>query len=70
MVKPFTQTSHEPYDRHEYTVHLHDGRKLRFLNWDQMMEYWFNNRSIPNYLDKVSVDDKPQRKISRGFGHA
>lgn len=68
-MKTFTQTSHEPYDRHRYRLYLKNGKVLNFDNWEDAQVYWFTYSQVPDYLDVIEVLDKPKEKVkSKGFG--
>ena len=62
----FTQTSHDPYDRHNYEIVLKNGKNIIFDNWEDTHRYWWENRQIPNFLDLINVKDK-KHKTSKGF---
>ena len=66
MTPFFTCTSSDLYDRHDYHVVLKDGKILKFSNWQDVQEYWFNHNQLLNYLDVVIVKDKAKVK-SKGF---
>jgi hypothetical protein len=68
MDKTFTQTSHEPYDRHNYRLYLQNGKVMNFDNWEDAQVYWFTYNQVPDYLDFFEVLDKPKEKVkSKGF---
>lgn len=58
MTINFTQTSFDPYDRHDYEVVLKSGKKILFNNWEETQRYWFINCQIPDFLDYVEVKFK------------
>ena len=62
----FKQTSDEPYDRHDYEVYLKSGKKVFFNNWEDTLNYWWQNYQIPDFLDIIIVKDK-QKVKSKGF---
>ena len=66
MTNVFTQTSHEPYDRHDYEVVLTNNKVVKFDNWEDVQRYWWSNNQIPDYLLYVIVKDKKKVK-SKGF---
>lgn len=63
----FSQTSNEPYDRHDYEIVLKTGKTVTYDNWEQTLEYWFAHCQIPDFLDHVMIKDKKKVK-SKGFG--
>jgi len=70
-METFSQTSHEPYNRHNYRLYLKSGKVLNFEDYDEAQAYWFNYSQVPDYLDLIEVIDKPKSKEkikSRGFG--
>jgi hypothetical protein len=69
MMETFSQTSHEPYDRHHYKLYLKNGKVLKFDDYEEAQAYWFNYSQVPDYLDVIEVIDKPKEKVnSKGFG--
>lgn len=67
----FTCTSAEPYDRHHYELVLKNGKKVFFEDWEDCQVFWFQNAQVPDFLDYVTVLDKPKSKEKRnkvGFG--
>tara|TARA_B100001057_G_C22473790_1_gene803697 strand:- start:36 stop:254 length:219 start_codon:yes stop_codon:yes gene_type:complete len=59
----FEQTSDKPYDRHIYKLVFND--KYAILDsWEEVQEYWWNNRAIVRPV--IEVLDKPKKK-SKGF---
>lgn len=65
----FSQTSHKPYDRHIYRLHLCDKGKIDFDDYETAQEYWFNRNRVPDYLNYFEVLDKPKAKVkTKGFG--
>lgn len=65
----FSQTSHKPYDRHIYRLHLCDKRTIDFDDYETAQEYWFNRNQVPDYLNYFEVLDKPKAKVkTKGFG--
>ena len=63
----FSQTSHKPYDRHIYRLHLCDKKTIDFDDYETAQAYWFNLNQVPDYLNYFEVLDKPKIK-SKGFG--
>ena len=67
MMKTFSQTSHKPYNRHIYRLHLCDKKTIDFDDYETAQAYWFNRNQVPDYLNYFEVLDKPKIK-SKGFG--
>lgn len=65
-METFTQTSNLPYDRHSYSIVLKNKKVIHFDNWEDVSEYWFVYREVPDYLDHVIAKDKKKSK-ARGF---
>ena len=63
----FSQTSHEPYNRHIYRLHLCDKRTIDFDDYENAQAHWFSLNQVPDYLNYFEVLDKPKIK-SKGFG--
>jgi hypothetical protein len=63
----FTQTSHEPYIRHDYKIHFKNKKSKIFDNYQDAMMTWFQTES--QFLDYVEVLDKkqPNNKKAKGF---
>ena len=66
-METFSQTSHEPYNRHIYRLHLCDKKTIDFDDYETAQAYWFNLNQVPDYLKYFEVLDKPKSK-SKGFG--
>ena len=67
-MKTFTQTSHEPYDRHTYRLYLHNKKVLNFDDYQELQSYWFSHNQIPDYLNVIEVLDKPKKRSqTKGF---
>jgi len=58
----FTQTSDEPYVRHDYKLVFEDGKEIVFDNYEDIQVTWFQRGG--NFLNYVEVLD---RNKSRGF---
>ena len=58
MTITFTQSSHDPYDRHDYEINLTSGKKVKFDNWEDTWMYWYQNYQIPDFLNFIIVKDK------------
>ena len=62
----FSQTSNEPYDRHDYKI-VYKDRSFVVESWEEVQEYWWNN-SHKFELPVIEVIDKPKtNKKSKGF---
>ena len=62
----FSQTSNEPYDRHDYKI-VYKDRSFVVESWEEVQEYWWNN-SHKFELPVIEVIDKPKtKKKSKGF---
>ena len=59
----FSQTSDLPYDRHHYKI-VYKDRSIVVQSWEEVQEYWWNNRAIVRPV--IEVLDKPKKK-SKGF---
>ena len=58
----FTQSSHEPYDRHEYKIVSKSGESFVTDDYMQVQSAWFE-KGI--WLSHVEVLDKPKKQ--KGF---
>ena len=68
MMETFSQTSNEPYNRHNYRLHLKSGKILNFDDYENVQAYWLTYNQVPDYLDLIEVLDKPKEKVkSKGF---
>ena len=59
----FAQTSDKYYDRHHYKIVCID-QSFVVESWDEVQEYWWNNRGFSPPV--IEVIDKPKPK-SKGF---
>ena len=50
-MKTFSQTSHKPYDRHTYRLHLCDERTIDFDDYENAQAHWFSLNQVPDYLN-------------------
>ncbi len=41
----FEQTCYKPYDRHQYKI-VCESKSIVVESWDEVQEYWWNNREI------------------------
>jgi hypothetical protein len=62
MTQSFTQTSHKPYDRHDYKIVYDDGKEVIFDNYEDAQLLWWNCSG--NFLSHIEVLDK---KRGKGF---
>lgn len=70
MTKQFSQTSNNPYVRHNYKLtNLDSGDETIFDNFEDMRVCWFQQcRSFGNFVVTV-LDKKPNKKVrGSGFG--
>ncbi len=65
MTEIFTQTSHKPYDRHNYKLVYENGKEVIFDNYEDVYVTWFQKSGY--LLKHIEVLDKKQSK-SKGFG--
>ena len=65
-METFTQTSHEPYLRHDYKVHFTNGKSVIFDNYEDVQRTWF--QTPHQLLDYIEVlDHKEPKPKSKGF---
>lgn len=62
----FTQTSHEPYDRHYYVLHLAGGGHTVWEDYEELRDHWFLNRGWGMCYIEVKDRKSPKQK-SKGF---
>jgi len=63
----FTDTSDEPYDRHQYEFVYSNGQHRIFDSWEEARSAWFN---MPSKLKShINVLDRQQKnkKTTKGF---
>lgn len=60
----FTQTSDGPYDRHNYRIHLTNGKSIVLDDYEQVRNLWFQYEK--RFLKVIEVLDK-KAKSSGGF---
>ena len=63
----FTDTSSEPYDRHQYEFVYSNNQSRLFYSWEEVRSEWFN---IPSrFKSHVNVLDRKQKnkKSNKGF---
>jgi hypothetical protein len=67
LPETFTQTSNEPYIRHDYKVHYTNKKPEIFDNYEDVQRTWFQTAS--QFLDYIEVLDKkqPKNKKAKGF---
>lgn len=68
-INTFTQTSEEPYERHNYEIVRKSNKKIVFDNWQDALQYWFTYSQDTDELEFVTVLDKKQNKPTKGFGN-
>jgi hypothetical protein len=65
----FTQTSNDPYSRHDYKLHYTNKKSEIFDNYEDVQRTWFQTPS--QFLDYIEVlDHKEQKKTktkAKGF---
>ena len=63
----FTDSSEEPYDKHQYEFVYSNGQSRIFDSWEETRSEWFN---IPSHFKShVNVLDQKQKnkKLNKGF---
>ena len=67
MTETFSQTSNEPYIRHDYRVHFTNKKPVLFDNYEDVQRIWFETPS--QFLDYIEVLDRKEvnKKKSKGF---
>jgi hypothetical protein len=66
VFRVFTQTSEEPYDRHDYKLTTADGRSFIFDNYEDLRAAWFQNSAMLSGSTVQVLDIKKQKKKSKG----
>lgn len=66
MTLHFTATSDKLYDKHDYIVHLNDGRDFVFEDYEHMRSWWMAH-SKQGLLSHVTIQDV-KVKQNKGFG--
>lgn len=61
----FTQTSHEPYGRHYYVLHLEGGGRTVWEDYEELRDHWMLNRGWGMSWVEV-VDPKPAKPRRKG----
>jgi hypothetical protein len=65
-MKNFTQTSHEPYDRHYYVLHLAGGGHSVWEDYEELRDHWFLDHGWG--MSHIEVKDRQSLKQkSKGF---
>ena len=59
-METFSQTSNEPYVRHDYKLIYGDGREVVFDNYEDVQLTWFQHGG--NFLSHIEVLDKKKNK--------
>jgi len=62
----FTQTSHDPYDRHYYVLHLDGGGHTVWEDYEELRDHWFLNQGWGMSYIEVRDRQSPKQK-SKGF---
>lgn len=67
MTETFSQTSNEPYIRHDYRVHFTNKKPVLFDNYEDVQRIWFETPS--QFLDYIEVLDRKEvnKKKTKGF---
>ncbi len=67
MTETFSQTSNEPYIRHDYRVHFTNKKPVLFDNYEDVQRIWFETPS--QFLDYIEVLDRKEinKKNAKGF---
>lgn len=56
----FTQTSHEPYDRHKYKLFYANGKVETYEWYDEVISRWL--QVPPGYVTLVEVIDRKKKR--------
>ena len=56
-LKTFTTTCPKDYDRHDYKIHLRDGKEFVVEDYEQVKAYWFHP-SFTQLISHIEVLDK------------
>lgn len=67
-INTFTQTSEEPYERHNYEIIRKSKKKIVFDNWQDTIQYWYSHSKDTDELEFVTVLNKNRNKPTKGFG--
>ena len=62
--KYFSQTSNEPYDRHNYKIVSKHYCTMIVESWGEVQEWWWNHCNTLNFDAVIEVLEKPK---SKGF---
>ncbi len=65
MMETFSQTSDQPYNRHNYKLYYTTGKTIVFDNYEDVQLTWF--QTSPDFLSHVEVLDKEKPLKSKGF---
>ena len=63
-METFSQTSDEPYLRHDYKLIYEDGNEVVFDNYEDVQLFWFQRAG--RFLSHIEVLDKKKSK-AKGF---
>jgi hypothetical protein len=64
MIKNFTQTSDEPYNRHRYKIVFSEGKEIILDDYEHVQAIWFQTAS--SFLSHVEVLDEVKPPV-KGF---
>ena len=64
-METFSQTSDQPYNRHNYKLYYTTGKTIVFDNYEDVQLTWF--QTSPDFLSHVEVLDKEKPRKSKGF---
>ena len=63
----FTNTSSEPYDRHQYEFVYSNGQHFIFDSWEDVRSEWFNMPSqFKSHINVLDIKQK-KKKTTKGF---
>ena len=63
-MKQFTETSSEPYDRHNYRIWFRDGSFKDVESYDEAQRVWYSSRTQPKTIE---VMQPKERRRANGF---
>jgi len=62
----FTQTSDEPYNKHNYKLFFTTGKSVTFDDYESLLQFWFQY-GFKDQMDYVEILDKKKPKQKKGF---
>lgn len=68
MTATFTQTSHDPYDKHYYVLHLAGGGHTVWDDYEELRDHWFLNRGWGMSYIEVRDRAKPKKERAKAKG--